>query len=68
MKPFVQCPPALPPTSPLWDHCPPYPQTREYYLLVPLLGGGRRSLGHPPLPSPSSAHSESQGSCVFART
>lgn len=24
--PFVQCPPALPPTSPLWDHCPPIPR------------------------------------------
>lgn len=26
MRPFVQCPPALPPTSPLWDHCPPTPR------------------------------------------
>lgn len=68
MKPFVQCPPALPPHQPSVGPLSPYTQTREYYLLVPLLGGGRRSLGHPPLPSPSSARSESQGSCAFAHT
>lgn len=26
MRSFVQCSPALPPTSPLWDHCPPTPR------------------------------------------
>lgn len=53
--PVPSCPaPHQPSVGPLSPHT----QTREYYLLVPLLGGGRRSLGHPPLPSPSSAHSE----------
>lgn len=55
MRSFVRCPPCPTPRRPSVGPLSPDTQTREYYLLVPLLGGGRRSLGHPPLPSSASA-------------
>lgn len=54
------------PRQPFCGTIVPPSQTREYYLLLPLLGEGRKSLGNPSPPSP--LHTQSQGSCGFTQT